>query len=149
MLKCSFKKEQLQMKYSNFLKWAIDHCDVQSEHSNIKSSMQENQNHNKEQVLVLILPYSKCEKLIEPMKNSLKRVLTENVITRVTYLRTKLSSKFTNLKGKTVKEHHNDKVYYVKCPENHSSEDYIGKAAGKLSEIVLMTIMVEMLNLIW
>ena len=39
------------------------------------------------------------------MKNSLKCMLTENVITRVIYLGTRLSSKFKKIKDKTVKEH--------------------------------------------
>ena len=58
------------------------------------------------------------------MKNSLKWVLPENVTTRVTYSGTRLSSKFTKIKDKTVKEHQYDIVYYVKCPENQCSEDY-------------------------
>ena len=41
----------------------------------------------------------------------------ENVTTRVTYSGTRLSSKFTKVKG-NVKEHQHDIVYYVKCPEN-------------------------------
>ena len=39
------------------------------------------------------------------MKNSLKCMLTENVTTRVRYLGTRLSSKSTKIKDKTVKEH--------------------------------------------
>ena len=39
------------------------------------------------------------------MKNSLKCMLTENIITRVIYLGTRLSSKFKKIKDKTVKEH--------------------------------------------
>ena len=50
-------------------------------------------------------------------------MLPENVTTRVTYSGTRLSSKFTKMKGKTVKEHQHDIVYYVKCPESQVSED--------------------------
>ena len=39
------------------------------------------------------------------MKNSLKCMLTENIITRVIYLGTRLSSKFKKIKDETVKEH--------------------------------------------
>ena len=47
------------------------------------------------------------------MENGLKFVLPENVTTRVTYSGTTLSSKFTKIKDKTVKEHQHDIVYYV------------------------------------
>ena len=60
----------------------------------------------------------KGEKLRKSMKSSLKCVLPENVTTRVTYSGTRLSSKFTKTKDKTVKEHRHDIVYYVKCPES-------------------------------
>ena len=39
------------------------------------------------------------------MKNSLKCMLPENLTTRVTYLGTRLSNKFTKIKEKTTKEH--------------------------------------------
>ena len=52
------------------------------------------------------------------MKNCLKCVLLKNVITRVTYSGTKLSSKFTKIKDKTVKENQHDIVYDVKYPES-------------------------------
>ena len=71
------------------------------------------------------------------MKNSLKCVLLKNVITRVTYSGTRLSSKFTKIKDKTVKENQHDIVYYVKYPESKCSEDYTGETARRLSERVL------------
>ena len=52
------------------------------------------------------------------MKNSLKCEIPTNVTIRVTYSGAILYSKFTNIKNKTVKEHQNDIVYYVKCPED-------------------------------
>ena len=64
-------------------------------------------------------------------------MLPENITTRVTYSGTRLSSKFTKKKDKTVKDHQHDIVYYVKCPESQCSEDYTGKAARRLSERVL------------
>ena len=71
------------------------------------------------------------------MKNCLKCVLLKNVITRVTYSGTRLSSKFTKIKDKTVKENQHDIVYYVKYPESKCSEDYTGETARRLSERVL------------
>ena len=71
------------------------------------------------------------------MKNSLKCVLLKNVITRVTYSGTRLNSKFTKIKDKTVKENQHDIVYYVRCPESQCPEDYTGETARRLSERVL------------
>ena len=64
-------------------------------------------------------------------------MLLENVTTRVTSSGTRLSTKFTKINDKTVKEHQHDIVYYVKCPESQSSENYIGETARRLSERVL------------
>ena len=71
------------------------------------------------------------------MKNSLKCVILENVTTRVTYSGIRLSSKFTKIKDKTVKDHQHDIVYYVKCPESQCAENHTEETAGRLSEIVL------------
>ena len=71
------------------------------------------------------------------MKNSLKCVLPENVTTGVTYSGTRLTSRFTKIKDKTVKEHQHDIIYYVKCPESQCPEDYTGEMAQRLSERVL------------
>ena len=75
-------------------------------------------------------------------------MLPENVTTTVTYSGTRLSSKFTKIKDKTVKEHQHDIVYYVEFPESQCSEDYTGETARRLSKECL-TIMIEMFNLIW
>ena len=104
-------------KHNNFPNWVIDKLlsEVQSEDSNMRSLMQDNQNDVNKTAHLLVLPYtgSKGEKLIKSMKNSLKCVLTENVTTRITYSGTRLSIKFTKIKNKTVKEHQHDIVYYV------------------------------------
>ena len=44
------------------------------------------------------------QNLIKSMKNSLKYMFSDNVRTRVTFLGTRLSNKFTKIKDKTVKE---------------------------------------------
>ena len=109
-------------KYSNFAKCVIALLlsEVQSEDSNIRSSIEENQNGFNKTAHLLVLRYagSKGEKLIRSMKNSLKCEIPINVTIRVTYSGAILYSKFTNIKNKTVKEHQNDIVYYVKCPED-------------------------------
>ena len=71
------------------------------------------------------------------MKNSIKCVLPENITTRVRHSGTRLSSKFTKIKDKSVKEHQHDIVYNVKRLESQCSEDYTGETARRLSERVL------------
>ena len=66
------------------------------------------------------------------MKSSLKCVLPENVTTRVTYSGTRLSSKFTKIKDKTVKENQHDIVYDVKYPESQCWEDFTEETAFRL-----------------
>ena len=109
-------------KYNKFAKCVIVLLlsEVQSEDSNIRSSIEENQNGFNKTAHLLVLRYagSKGEKLIRSMKNSLKCEIPTNVTIRVTYSGAILYSKFTNIKNKTVKEHQNDIVYYVKCPED-------------------------------
>ena len=123
-------------KYNNFPRWVIDQLltEVKSEDANISSSIQDNQNDVNKTAHLLVLPYAgwKGEKLIKSMKNSLKCVLADHVTTRVTYSGTKLGSKFTKIKDKTIKEHQHDVVYYVKCPERQCSEDYTGETARRL-----------------
>ena len=108
----------------------------QSENSNIRNSMQENHNYINEAAHLLALTYAgpKGEKLIKSMKNSLTCALPETVTSRVTYSGTRLSSKFTKRKDKTVKEGQHDIVYYIKCPESQCSVDY---TIRRLSERVL------------
>ena len=100
--------EYIFEKYNNFPKWVIDQLlsEVQSEDSNISSSIQYNQNDVIKTAHLLVLPYAglKGKKLTKSMKNSLKCVLPENITTRVTYSGTKLSSKFTKIKDKTIKD---------------------------------------------
>ena len=64
-------------------------------------------------------------------------MLTENVTIKVTCSGTRLSSKFTKIKDKTVKGHQHDIVYEVKCLASQCSQDYTGKTARSFSESVL------------
>ena len=80
----------------------------------------------------LILPYAgpKADSIIKTMKNSLKRVLPDNVKTRVTYSGQKLSTKL-QIKDKTKDQHKHNLVYYSKCPEPNCNEDYLGKTGKR------------------
>ena len=63
-------------------------------------------------------------------------MLPENLTTRATFSGTRLRSKFTKMKDKTVKEHQHDIVYYVKCPKSQGSEDYTEETVRRLSQKV-------------
>ena len=55
----------------------------------------------------------------------------------VTYSGNRLSSKFTKIRDKTVKDHQHNITYYVKCLESQFSGDYTGETSWSLSESVL------------
>ena len=63
------------------------------------------------------------------MQNSLECVLPENVTARRTYSGKRLSSKFTKIRDKTVKDHQHNITYYVKCLESQFSGDYTGETS--------------------
>ena len=50
-------------------------------------------------------------------------MLPANATAKETHSGTRLSSKFTKIKNKTVKKHQHDVVYYVKFPGSQCSED--------------------------
>ena len=67
------------------------------------------------------------------MNNSLKRILPDNVKTRVTYTGQKLGTKFQN-KDKTKDQHKHNLVYYSKCSEPTCNEDDLGKTGRRIIE---------------
>ena len=75
----------------------------------------------------LILPYArpKGNSIIKTMNKSLKRILPDNVKTRVTYTNQKLSTEL-QIKDKIKDQHKHDLVYYYKCPVPTCNEDYFG-----------------------
>ena len=83
-------------KYSNFPKWVIDQVlnEVQSEDSNIRSPIQDNQIDVKKtaDLLVYLMPVRKVKNGLNASYTGLKCVLPKNVTTGVTYLGTRLSS---------------------------------------------------------
>ena len=83
----------------------------------------------------LISPYAgpKGNTVAKTMNNSLKRILANNVKTRVTYAGPKLSTKL-HIKDKTKDQHKHDLAYYSKCPEPNCNEDYLGKTGRRIIE---------------
>ena len=67
------------------------------------------------------------------MNNSLKRILPDNVKTRVTYTGQKLSTKL-QIKDKTKDQHKHDLAYYSKCPEPTCNEDYLRETGKRIIE---------------
>ena len=67
------------------------------------------------------------------MNNSIKRILPDNVKTRVTYTGQKLSTKL-QIKNKTKDQHKHDLVYYSKYPEPTCHEDYLGETGRRIIE---------------
>ena len=83
----------------------------------------------------LIFPNAgpKGNSIIKTMNNRLKHILPDNVKTRVTYTGQKLSTKL-QIKDKAKDQHNHDLVYYSKCPEPTSTEDYLGETGRRIIE---------------
>jgi len=64
------------------------------------------------------------------MNRTIKTIIPAEVIPRVVYKGTKLSSYF-HTKDKTEKEHVNNIVYHIKCPDGTRSDTYIGEPRGE------------------
>ena len=72
-------------------------------------------------------------KLLSKMKKQLKKTLSEDVNTMISYKSTKLSTKFP-VKDKTDFQHKNNVVYHSKCPSEGCRENYIGETNRRIAE---------------
>ena len=81
------------------------------------------------------LPYKgkKCENVIRSLRNTLDKVLPQDVEPKFVYTRAKLSAKF-QIKDKTKDEHKHDLVYHAKCSE--CGESYVGETGKRLQNPV-------------
>ena len=87
----------------------------------------------------LYLPYQgkKGETLVRSLNKTIKSTIgTEQVKTQMVFKSQRLSSMF-NVKDKTKKEHENNVVYKIECPDENCSETYIGETERRVSERVL------------
>ena len=84
---------------------------------------------------LICLPYQgqQGETAIRSMKRALKTIIGDKVDTKVVYTSTKLSTKF-NIKDKTLKEHENNVVYKIECPEENCYKTYIGETRRRVVE---------------
>ena len=93
------------------------------------------ENHCSIKTSLISLPYKgkQGENVIRSLRNTLDKILPQDVEPKFIYTRTKLSAKF-QIKDKTKDEHKDDLVYYVKCPE--CDEGYVGETGRRLQDQV-------------
>ena len=65
------------------------------------------------------------------MNRCIKRIVPNDVNTRITYTRHKLNTRF-QIKNKTAQNHKNDLVYNVKCPDQSCNQDYLGETSRRI-----------------
>ena len=90
---------------------------------------------NNDKLNSLILPYGgpKGTNIIKSMNNNIKRILPNNVKTRITYNGRKLGSKF-QIKDLTKNQHQHDLIYFSTCTEPNCDKDYLGETGGRIIE---------------
>ena len=76
---------------------------------------------------------SKGTTFVKKLNKTLKNALPNNVKTLITYTGQKLSGKF-HIKDKTNEKHKHDLIYYAKCPEPSSTEEYLGETGRRIIE---------------
>ena len=86
----------------------------------------------------LILPYkgTNGQKIIKLLNNYVKRLLPQNHTAQHVYITRKLGSAF-DIKDQRKLVYKHDLTSLVKCPENTSSETYLGEKARRLNERIM------------
>ena len=82
---------------------------------------------------MLLFAGAKGNTILKSMNRCIKRIVPNNVKTRITYIEHKLNTRF-QIKEKTAKIHKNDLVYYVKCPDQSCNQDYLGETGHRIIE---------------
>ena len=100
-------------------------------------SMTEQPNPQEQKVHSLLLPFAgpNGTTVVKNLNKTLKNVLPSNVKTRITYTVHKLNSRFQN-KDKINEKHKHCLIYYTKCPEASSTEEYLGETGRRIIERV-------------
>ena len=101
----------------------------------IQNSIINNEGIKKVQIM---LPYNgkQGNKFLSKMKKHLNKSLPTEVKTIVTYQSKKLETKF-QLKYKTRFNQQNNLVYYSKCPNKTSNENYVGETDRRIEERIM------------
>ena len=95
----------------------------------------ETKKHDTEQKIQPLVPYSgkQGHQLLLKMKKQLKRNLSNDIKTMISYRSTKLSTKFP-VKDKTDFQHKHNVVYYGKCPNEACTDDYVDETKRRTVE---------------
>ena len=67
------------------------------------------------------------------MNRCIKRIVPNDINTRITYNGHKLNNRF-QIKDKTAQIHKYDLVYYIKCPDQSCNQDYLGETGRRIIE---------------
>ena len=83
----------------------------------------------------LMLPFDggRGSTILKSMNRCIKRIVPNDVKTRITYTGHKLNTRF-QIKHKTVQIHKHDLVYFVKCPDQSCNQDYLGETDHRIIE---------------
>ena len=84
---------------------------------------------------IIVLNQQTKVKNLKSLNNTLVNVLPEGHTTKIVYSEKKLGSYF-NIKNQTKIQHQNDLIYYIECPENDCTENYVGEIERRLQERV-------------
>ena len=83
--------------------------------------------------LMLSFAGAKGNTMLKSMNRCIKRIVPNDVNTRITYTGHKLNTRF-QIKDKTAQIHKHDLVYYVKCPDQSCNQDYLGETGRRIIE---------------
>ena len=90
---------------------------------------------NDRKIHSLMLPFAgaKGNTMLKSMNRCIKRIVPNDVNTRITYTGHKLNTRF-QIKDKTAQIHKHDLVYCVKSPDQSCNQDYLGETGCRIIE---------------
>ena len=71
--------------------------------------------------------------MLKSMNRCIKRIVSNDVNTRITYTGHKLNTRF-QIKDNTAQLHKHNIVYKVKCPDQSCNQDYLGETGRRITE---------------
>ena len=90
---------------------------------------------NDRKIHSLMLPFAgaKGNTMLKSMNRCIKRIVPNDVNTRITYTGHKLNTRF-QIKNRTAQIHKHDLVYYVKYPDQSCNQDCLGETGHRIIE---------------
>ena len=134
--------EKVFVERNNYPRWLVKQMmkkvlDEQTNRNvpNVTINLPNEDSHRSIKTPLISLPYKgkQGENVIRSLRNTLDKILPQDVEPKFIYTGTKLSTKF-QIKDKTKDEHKHDLVYYGKCPE--CDESYVGETGRRLQDRV-------------